>query len=89
MQDFLIVRLELETTQWQGPLETATVSNFREAKQAHDGSYTTHCPKRKQSMDGPARICIDAETHASVCTYIDYVRGICAKDNEEALFVTL
>ena len=32
---------------------------------------------------------MDAETHANVCTYIDYVRGVCAEDNEEALFVTL
>ena len=31
---------------------------------------------------------MDAETHAHVCTYIDYVHGICAEDNEEALFVT-
>lgn len=31
---------------------------------------------------------MDAETHANVCTYIDYVQGVCAEDNEEALFVT-
>lgn len=31
---------------------------------------------------------MDAETHAHVCTYIDYVQGVCAEDNEEALFVT-
>ena len=32
---------------------------------------------------------MDAETHANVCTYIDYVQGVCAEDNEEDLFVTL
>lgn len=31
---------------------------------------------------------MDAETHAHVCTYIDYVQGVYAEDNEEALFVT-
>ena len=89
VRDFLIVRLELENAQRPGPLETATVSNFREAEQGDDGCYTMYCPKHKRSIDGPARICMDAETHANVCTYIDYVRGVCAEDNEEALFVTL
>ena len=47
VRDFLIVRLELENVQRPGPLETATVSNFREAEQGDDGSYTMYCPKHK------------------------------------------
>ena len=88
VRDFLIARLELENTQRPGPMETATVSNFQEAEKSDDGSYTMYCPKHKRSIDGPARICMDAETYANVSTYIDHVRGVCANDNEEALFVT-
>ncbi|KAL9969361.1 hypothetical protein ACROYT_G021567 [Oculina patagonica] len=32
---------------------------------------------------------MDAETHANVTTYIEYVHNVCANDNEEALFITL
>ena len=51
VRDFLIVRLELENVQRPGPLETATVSNFREAEQGDDGSYTMYCPKHKWSIE--------------------------------------
>ena len=89
VRDFLIVRLELENAQLPGPMETATVSNFRAAERSDDGSYTMYCPKHKRSIDGPARICMDAETHANVCTYVEHVRGVCADDKVEALFVTV
>ena len=75
MQNFLIVRLELENTQRPGPMEIATVSNFRDAERSDDGSYTMYCPKHKQSLDGPAQIDIDAETRVNVCTYVEDVRG--------------
>ena len=89
VRDFLIVRLELENAQRPGPMETATVTNFREAERSDDGSYTMYCPKHKRSIDGPARICMDAETHANMCTYVEHVRGVCADDSEDALFLTV
>lgn len=89
VRDFLIVRLELENAQRPGPMETATVPNFREAERSDDGSYTMYCPKHKRSIDGPARICMDAETHANMCTYVEHVRGVCADDSEDALFLTV
>lgn len=89
VRDFLIARLELENAQRPGPMETATVSYFRQAELSDDGSYTMYCPKHKRSVDGPARICMDAETHANVTTYIEHVRNVCANDNEEALFITV
>jgi len=89
LRDFLIVRLELENAQRPGPMETATVPNFREAERSDDGSYTMYCPKHKRSIDGPARICMDAETHANMCTYVEHVRGVCADDSEDALFLTV
>ena len=66
-------------------METATVPNFREAERGDDGSYTMYCPKHKRSIDGPARICMDAETHANMCTYVEHVRGVCADDSEDRL----
>ena len=75
VRNFLIVRLELENTQQPGPMEIATVSNFRDAERSDDGSYTMYCPKHKQSLDGPAQIDMDAETRANVCTYVEDVRG--------------
>ena len=89
MWDFLIVQLELENVQQPGPMETATVSNFREAEQSDDGSYTMYCPKHKRSIDGPARIYMDAETRTNVCTYVEHVCRVCADDKVEALFVTV
>ena len=89
VRNFLIVRLELENTQRPGPMETATVSNFRDAERSDDGSYTMYCPKHKRSLDGPAQIDMDAETRANVCTYVEDVRGVCADDSVEALFVTV
>ena len=89
VRDFLIVRLELENAQRPGPMETATVTNFREAERSDDGSYTMYCPKHKRSIDGPARICMDAETHANMCTYVEHVRGVCADDSKDALFLTV
>jgi hypothetical protein len=89
VRDFLIVRLELENAQRPGRMETATVSNFREAERSDDGSYTMYCPKHKRSIDGPARICMDAETHANMCAYVEHVRGVCADDSEDALFLTV
>ncbi|KAL9963674.1 hypothetical protein ACROYT_G027201 [Oculina patagonica] len=76
VRDFLIARLGLENAQRPGPMETATVFYFRQAELSNDGSYTMYCPKHKRSFDGPARICMDAETHANVTTYIEYVRNI-------------
>lgn len=89
VRNFLIVRLELENTQRPGPMETATVSNFRDAERSDDGSYTMYCPKHKRSLDVPAQIDMDAETRANVCTYVEDVRGVCADDSVEALFVTV
>ena len=70
-------------------METATVSNFRDAERSDDGSYTMYCSKHKRSLDGPAQIDMNAETRANVCTYVEDVRGVCANDSVEALFVTV
>ena len=83
VRDFLIVQLELENAQRPGPMETATVPNFREAERSDDGSYTIYCLKHKRSINGPARICMYAETHANMCTYVEHVRGVCADDSQE------
>ena len=48
-----------------------------------------YCSKHKRSLDGPAQIDMDAETRANVCTYVEDVRGVCADDSVEALFVTV
>ena len=89
VQDFLIARLGLENAQRPGPMEAATVQNFREAERSDDGSYTMYCLKHKRSIDGPAQICMDAETHANMCTYVEHVRGVCADYSEDALFLTM
>ena len=73
VRNFLIARLELENTQRPGPMETASVSNLRDAERSDDGSYTMNCPKHKRSLDGPAQIDMDAETRANVCTYVEDV----------------
>lgn len=70
-------------------METATVPNFREAERSDDGSYTMYCPKHKRSIDGPARICMYAETRANMCTYVEHVLDVCADDSEDALFLTV
>ena len=65
-------------------METATVPNVREAEQSDDGSYRyiLFSPKHKRSVDGPARICMDAETHANTCTYVEQMRCV----SEDACF---
>lgn len=47
VQDFLFVGLELENVQRPGPVETATVPNFREVERSDDASYTMYCLKHK------------------------------------------
>ena len=71
-------------------METATVHpTLERLNEVIDGSYTMYCPKHKRSIDAePARICMDAETHANMCTYVEHVRGMCADDSEDALFLT-
>lgn len=68
-------------------MEIVIVFKFREVEGSDDGSYIMYCSKYKRFIDGLVRICMDVEIYVNMCTYVEYVRGVCVDDSEDVLFL--
>ena len=87
VRDFLIARISLENGQRPGPLETARIRDF-ERIQEKDGKYIMYVRRHKRSKAGPAPITMSSNLKSNLDVYMQYVRGILAKKDEQAIFTT-
>ena len=87
VRDFLIARISLENGQRPGPLETARIRDF-ERIQEKDGKYIMYVSRHKRSKAGPAPITMSSNLKSNLDVYIQYVRVILAKKDEQAIFPT-
>ena len=87
VRDYLIVRLALENGQRPGPMETATVRDFRCAKKGEKGSVM-FVARHKTSRGGPAPISMTDELYSKIHTYVKNIRPHIAQKDEDNLFVT-
>lgn len=87
IRDFLIVRLALENCQRPGPLENATLVDFRRIKEV-DGVKVMKVALHKTTQEGPANITISDNLLTNLQAYVKHARPHFAEENEEALFIT-
>lgn len=87
LRDFLIVRLALENCQRPGPLENATLVDFRRAKKV-DVFTVMKVAKHKTTQQGPANITISNNLETNIKAYVGNIRPLFAAKDEDALFVT-
>lgn len=86
VRDYLIVRLTLENGQRPGPMETATVRDFRCPEKGEKGSVmfvTWH----KTSRGGPAPISMTDKLYSKIHTYVKNIRPHIAQKDEDNPFV--
>lgn len=86
IRDFLIARLQLENGQRPGPLESATLEEFKRAEQTKTG-YIMHVAGHKNARLGPAPIYMSINLHSNINAYILNVRPLFAENNTQEVFV--
>ena len=86
-RDFLLTRFSLDTGTRPGPLNNATILEYRAGK-VKDECKVMLVAKHKRAKDGPAICPMLPELHKYMEIYVRRIRPLFAKENEIALFVT-
>lgn len=87
IRDLLLARLEIENCQRPGPLESATLEEFNQAKKV-DGKIVMNVARHKTLKVGPVPITMSKNTFTNLKACDWQVRPHFATKEEEALFVT-
>lgn len=84
--DYLIARLELENAQRSGPMETATLRDFKTAQSDGQGGCVIYLAKHKRSRAGPAPISMKQKLRNKIQLFVKHVRVHFVKKDENCLF---
>ncbi len=85
-RDFLLTKFSLDTGTRPGPLNNATMREYRKGN-VQGGCKVMLVAKHKRGKDGPAICPMLPELHKYMEIYVRQIRPLFAKQNEDALFV--
>lgn len=88
IRDFLITSLEIKNTQRPGPIQMVTIKHFSRAEDAGRDSYMAYATKHKRSRSRPAKLTMKKALYQSMKVYVEKVRTLFAKPEEQAVFIS-